>query len=198
MRPIARSPPGRCTCVVPTRSFPSEGGVEERLLEEAADEEHPLVEGGELGHLEVPEVGGRFATVASSSVVALDALELANMISRNSRGASSRQWAREDRRRGGTSSSPLSTWRIGFGGLRGELRRRRAHVGAGDDRVPVAVELQQRLPVRRAREPGQLEQRRHEVDRAHLRLDDVGIEPGGREHGGTSTTSSKSVAPSMW
>ena len=47
---------------------------------------------------------------------------------------------------------------------------------------PVAVDVEERLAVRLARgQPGELEQRRHEVDRAHLRLDDAGLEAGRRE-----------------
>ena len=94
---------------------------------------------------------------------------------------------------------PLSTWRISFhGGL-----RTASFVSAP---MSVPAMIASRSPsscssdfVRLARgEPGQLEQRRHEVDRAHLRLDDVGIEPGAESMSGTSTTSSKSVAPCMW
>ena len=64
----------------------------------------------------------------------------------------------------------------------------------------VAVDLQKRLAVGLARrQPGELEQRRHEIDGAHLRLDDAGLEPPGAERiSGTSTISSKSAAPCMW
>ena len=48
MKPTAFASCPMYVCVVPT-SFPSGEEVEERLLE-AADEEHPLVEGRELCH----------------------------------------------------------------------------------------------------------------------------------------------------
>ena len=69
--------------------------VEERLLE-AADEEHPLVEGRGLGHLEVPEVGeplrdGRLFLLRQ--LVALGALELAEHDLAQLGGTSSRAWS---------------------------------------------------------------------------------------------------------
>ena len=60
--------------------------------------------------------------------------------------------------------------------------RERPHVGSGHDRRAVSLlapvdERQQRLPVRLASgQSCELEQRRHEVDRAHLRVDHGGLE----------------------
>ena len=78
MSPTALASCPMYVCVVPT-SFPEREEVEERLLE-AADEEHPLVEGRKRSHLEVAEVGeplrdgGLFLL---RQLVALGALELA-------------------------------------------------------------------------------------------------------------------------